>query len=202
MKTPPCLLFAALVFWGWQSDFLILGAVLGAGLEVSRVVKFRWELDDTDFNRIWSFCVLLNFGLIVYVFTNNEGEGLGGLRPGHTVAAAANATVLTSIRFLRWLPLTTYAFLLVQVFNVRPTVPLTAISLVLRWRRRHGEKTFAGHFADISYPYFFLCLSTPTPAGKIIFGACCFWRCGRCGASAINASAGASGWSCSWPCWR
>jgi transglutaminase-like putative cysteine protease len=158
MKTPPFILFAALIFWGWLSDFLVLGAVLGAVLEISRFIKFRWELDDTDFNRIWSFCVLLNIVLIVYVFTNNEEGGLGGMLHGHSVSVAANSTVLTSIRFLRWLPLTTYAFLLAQVFNARPTVPLTAISLVLRWRRRLGEKTFAGHYYDISYPYFFVCL--------------------------------------------
>ena len=158
MKTPPFLIFAALLFWGWLSDFLWAGAALGALLEISRFVKFRWELDDTDFNRIWSFCVLLNVVLVVYVFTNNDEGGMGAMLHGHTAVAVANSTVLTSIRFLRWLPLTTFPFLLVQVFNARPTVPLTAISLVLRWRRRQGEQTFAGRYVDISYPYFFVCL--------------------------------------------
>ena len=158
MKPPPLLLFAALLFWGWQSDFLITGAILGAVLELPRVVKFRWELDDTDFNRIWSFCFLLNVVLAGYVFTNNDAGGLNGMLHGNTVTTAANSSVLTATRFLRWLPLTTFAFLAAQVFNERPSVPLTAISLVLRWRRRHGDRAFAGRYLDISYPYFFVCL--------------------------------------------
>jgi hypothetical protein len=158
MKTPPLLLFAALLFWGARSDFLIAGTVMGALLEIARVVKFRWELDDTDFNRIWSFCVLLNIVLIGYVFTNNDAGGLSGMLHGNTINTAAKSSALTAIRFLRWLPLTTFAFVLAQAFNERPSVPLTAVSLVLRWRRRQGEKTFAGRYLDLAYPYFFVCV--------------------------------------------
>ena len=158
MKTPPFLLFAALLFWGWQSDFLIVGASLGALLELPRLVKFRWDLDDTDFNRIWSFCFLLNVVLAGYVFTNNDAGGLDGMLHGNTVTAAAKSAGLTTTRFLRWLPLTTFAFVAAQIFNERPSVPLTAISLVLRWRRRHGDRAFAGRYQDISYPFFFVCV--------------------------------------------
>jgi hypothetical protein len=156
MRTPPLLLFATLLFWGWLSDLLIVGAVMGALLEWSRSLKFRWELDDTDFNRIWSFCVVLNLVLIGYVFTNNDAGGLNGTRPGRTVTAVANSSVLTAIRFLRWLPMTTFPFMLAQAFNARPSVPLTAISLVLRWRRRQGDRAFAGRYLDISHAYFFV----------------------------------------------
>ncbi len=177
MKTPPFLLFAALLFWGWLSDFLIVGASLGALLEISRVVKLRWELDDTDFNRIWSFCVLLNIVLVGYVFTNNDEGGINAMLHGNTASAAAKSTVLTAIRFLRWLPLTTFAFLLAQAFNARPSVPLTAVSLVLRWRRRQGDRAFAGRYVDLSYPYFFVCvfaagIHTNTGARIYFFGQC------------------------------
>lgn len=159
MKTPPFLLFATLLFWGWLSDFLWVGAAMGALLELSRVIKFRWELDDTDFSRIWSFCVLLNIILIVYVFTNNDGQGLGGGAHGNRVIAAANAAEQTSIRFLRWLPMTTFPFLLAEVFNVRPSVPLTVISFLLRWRsRRQGDTSLPPNYAEVSYPFFFVCL--------------------------------------------
>lgn len=154
MKTPPLLLLATLLFWGWLSDLLIVGAVMGTLLELSRFVKFRWELDDTDFNRIWSFCVVLNLVLIGYVFTNNDAGGPGG----NTINNAAKSSVLTAIRFLRWLPMTTFPFMFAQAFNERPSVPLTAISLVLRWRRRHGDRAFAGRYLEISHSYFFVCL--------------------------------------------
>jgi len=43
MKTPPLLLGAALVFWGWQTGFLLVGLLLGAALEGARAIKARWE---------------------------------------------------------------------------------------------------------------------------------------------------------------
>ena len=69
------LLGAALLFWGWQADFLIVGASLGVVLESSRVIRARWDLDDADFNHIWCLCVLLVVALAGYVFTTNEAGG-------------------------------------------------------------------------------------------------------------------------------
>lgn len=158
MKTPPFLLLAALLFWGWQSDFLLIGAVMGVVLEAVRFTRFRWELDDADFSRIWGFCTVLNVALIAYVFTNNEAGGLNGMLHGNAAATAANASVLTATRFFRWLPMTTFAFMVAQAYNLRPSVPLTGISLVLRWRRRKGDEAFTGRYLNISYPYFIICL--------------------------------------------
>jgi hypothetical protein len=170
MKPPPFLMFATLLFWGWQADFLITGVILGAVLELPRVLKFRWDLDDADFNRIWSFCDLLFVAMTAYVMTNNNQGGLSGVLHGShpNTDDTLSADALSSSRFLRWLPMTLYAFILAQVFNERPTVPLTAISMVLRWRRRKGERTFMGRYVDVSYPYFMACLLAagihPNPA--------------------------------------
>jgi hypothetical protein len=159
MKPPPFLLFAALVFWGWLTDFFLASLVMGALLESARHTRFRWALDDADFNRIWSFCVLLNVALAAYVFTTNDaGGGLNGLLHGNTALNAVNSSAQTATRFFRWLPLTTFAFIAAQSFNERPSVPLTSVSLVLRWRRRQGDRAFAGQHHDISYPYFIVCL--------------------------------------------
>ena len=159
MKMPPFLLFAALLFWGWQSGFFIVGAVLGVILESARFVQARWELDDADFNRIWSFCVLLNVALAGYVFTTNDaGGGFNGMVHGNTAVNVANSGAATATRFLRWLPMTTFAFMVAQIFNARQSVPLTAVSLVLRWRRRRGDRALAGHYVNISFPYFIVCL--------------------------------------------
>lgn len=89
------MLFAALLFWGWQTDFLFIGVALGMALELPRFVKFRWELDDTDFNRISSFCIVLNIALMGYVFTNNDAGGASAMLHGNTVAAAAKSGALT-----------------------------------------------------------------------------------------------------------
>ena len=55
MRTPPLLLGATLLFWGWQSDYIVAGEVMGAILESARLVKVRWELADEDLSRIWIF---------------------------------------------------------------------------------------------------------------------------------------------------
>src|SRR6185437_10431642 len=75
MKTPPFLLGATLLFWGWQTDFLIPGVIMGAVLEGARYVKNRWDLTDEDFKRIWTFCALLFLAAAVYAFADNGGPG-------------------------------------------------------------------------------------------------------------------------------
>ena len=161
MKTPPLILLATLLFWGWQSNLVVYGAIAGVLLEASRWIKFRWDLDDTDFNRIWSFCGLMAVVLAAYVFTNNdEGGGVRGMfqqGPAGLRNASISTQVATTTVF-RWMPLILLPFILAQAYNVRSTVPLTAISLVLRVRRRRGEQTWVGRYVDMSYPYFFLCV--------------------------------------------
>jgi transglutaminase-like putative cysteine protease len=54
--------------------------------------------------------------------------------------------------------MTFFAFIAAQAFNLRESVPLTAISIVLNWRRRKGDHAFEGHYLNFSYPYFIACL--------------------------------------------
>lgn len=155
MKPPPFLLLAGLLFWGWLSGFLLVGAIMGVLVELPRFIRFRWDLDDADFSRIWSFCTLLTIALAAYVFTTND-EG-GGVQ-GHVVQNVMSSGVVAATRFLRWLPMTMFAFIAAQVFNDRPSVPLTGISIVLRWRRRKGDQAFAGRYLNMSWPYFIVCV--------------------------------------------
>jgi hypothetical protein len=160
MKTPPFLLLAALLFWGWQSHLLLYGALAGLVLEAARICKPRWDLEDGDFLRIWSLCTLVLVALGAYVFTtNSEGGGLSGMFQG--VAGLRNATASSSAAttsVLRWLPLIFFLFIGAQVYNVRPTVPLASMSLVLRLRRRRGDTGLAGRYVDLSHAYFMLCI--------------------------------------------
>ena len=182
MKTPPFLLFAALLFWGWLSGFLVVGALMGLLLEAARFTRFRWDLDDADFSRIMGFCTVLNLALIAYVFANNQLIGLKNPEGGAPATDVANAAGLTATRFFCWLPMTTFAFILAQAFNVRESAPLTGISLVLRWRRRRGDEAFAGRYLNVSYPYLIICLFAagihPNPGTQTYFwglGALLIW---------------------------
>ena len=43
---------AALLFWGWQTGFLVAGLAMAAVVEARSVVAVRWDFSRTDFNRI------------------------------------------------------------------------------------------------------------------------------------------------------
>ena len=199
MKTPPFLLLAALIFWGWQSGLLLFGAIMGLVLESSRFIKARWDLTGEDFRRLWNFSTLLALTLVVYVFTTNEEVGgLNGLLHSSAVVAARNAGI-SATTFLRWLPMTLFLFVAAQMFSERGAVPLSAISVLIR-RRRKGS-TEAERNVDVSYPYFMVCLfppaSTPTKGHTPIFGDkpfCSRGRCGRCVRGALALSSGFALW--------
>jgi protein-glutamine gamma-glutamyltransferase len=164
MKTPPFLLLAALLFWGWQSGLLIAGAAMGVVLESARFLKVRWDLSDADFRRILTFCTVLAFATVVYAFTSNEeGGSLGGLLTGP--AAMHNASVTSaraSSAFFRWLPMTLFLFAAAQLFSTREKIPWTAISFYARDRARRDQASGivapSGGGLNVSYPYFIICL--------------------------------------------
>ena len=155
MKMPPFLLLATLVFWGWQSGLLWAGVALGVVLESPRFIKARFDLADEDFRRIWNLCTVLTLALAAIVFTTND-EG-GGVINNPTVSNASNATVHTATTLLRWLPMTLFLFVAAQKFSERGAIPLAAISLTYRWRRKDGEAA-QKRDVDVSYPYFIVCL--------------------------------------------
>jgi len=140
MKTPPFVLGVTLLFWGWQTDFLWEGVLMGLVLETSRFVKLRWDLSDDDFKRIWTFCALLFLAAAVYAFADNGGpEGFGRFFGGPNVASereAGSASAKTAAALIRWLPMIVFLFMSAQAFSTRQEIPLHTISLILqrRWK--------------------------------------------------------------------
>jgi protein-glutamine gamma-glutamyltransferase len=166
MKTPPFLLAAALLFWGWQAGFLIAGAIMAVVLESSRFIKARWDLSDDDFARIWTFCTLLFLAAFVFAFANNAGPASFGKlfeNPGFTAErVAGNTSALTAVALIRWLPMIFFLFIAAQLFSPREGIPLETISLIL-WRRRKkarkaGRSLPPTRNVNVSYPYLVTCL--------------------------------------------
>jgi len=162
MKPPPFLLGAALVFWGWQSDFLLPGLLMGLILECARVVRLRWEFSDEDFSRVWTFCALLFLGVGVYAFTANEGlSNFGGLLSNPDLRTQRNAgvsTARTAAAMFRWLPMIFFPFIAAQYFSTRGNIPLATISLILRrrWKRakKLGQPPPPARDVNAAYPFF------------------------------------------------
>jgi protein-glutamine gamma-glutamyltransferase len=170
MKPPPFLLGATLLFWGWQTDHLIAGAVMAALLESAQWLKARWEFTDQDFRRIWVFCALLLLTVGVYAFTATGGptDFLGFLQnptPSNerTVGVAGVRAVAA---WLRSLPMVFFLFVAAQTFNTREGIPPETISLLMRWRwqraRKQGRPLPLAPNVNVSFGYFAACLFAAT----------------------------------------
>ncbi len=162
MKPPPFLLSITLLFWGWQSDLFLPGALMAVILESALVFKSRWDFSEDDFSKTWSFCSLVLLAVIVFAFTNNDGPSsfanlFDDLRPANT-SSATNASSQTAAQTIRWLPMIFFPFLAAQTFSTHEAIPLTAISLILRrrWRKAKqlGQPTPVARGFNIGYPYF------------------------------------------------
>src|SRR5215210_2207567 len=106
LNTPPLLLAAALLLWGWQTGFVFFAAVMALLVEVSRLSTARWELSQTDYNRIWNLCAVLFLGIAVYCFASNDGVGsVAGMfdNPAQRSAAVIKTTRSVLLLF-EWLP--------------------------------------------------------------------------------------------------
>ena len=170
MKTPPFLLSAVVLFWGWQSHLLIPATLMAAVIESPRWLKARWDFSDEDFNRIWTFCALLALAATVYAFSMNEGpanfSGFFKHPDLKTERGIGTSTARTAALVLRWLPMIFFLFLNAQLFSTREGIPLQTISLILRrrWKqaKKRGLQLVEPRPVNVSYPYFALCLVSAT----------------------------------------
>ena len=166
MKPPPFLLGAALLFWGWQTDYLAASAVIAVVLESARWVKPRWDLGDEDFRRIWVFCALLLLAVAVYAFTSTGGPAdfIGFLQDpsmaNHRSSGVASARAVAI--WLRALPMVFFLFIAAQTFNVREGIPPETISLLMHWRwqpvRKGGQSSPQAPNVNVAFAYFATCL--------------------------------------------
>jgi protein-glutamine gamma-glutamyltransferase len=166
MKTPPMLVGAALLFWGWQTGFFVVAALMAVVLEGSRFIKLRWELRSDDFIRIWVFCTLLLLASAAYAFASNNGPtNFRGLFANGGLAASSNlgnVSAKTAVLLIRWLPLVFFLFVAAQVFSTQEGIPLEASALLLRTRwkklKRPSQPTTAARAVNVAYIYFIVCL--------------------------------------------
>lgn len=166
MKPPPLLLGAALLFWGWQSEFLVVGACLAALVEGARLVKERWEFSNDDLARIWTFCSVLLLAALLYAFTENEGPAsFSNLfqNPSVTTQTGAGASsARTASALFRWMPMLFFPFIAALAFSTRTAVPLTVFSYILQRRlkraKAQGRLLPPVREVSVDYPYFAVCL--------------------------------------------
>ncbi|HMA90388.1 MAG TPA: transglutaminase domain-containing protein [Burkholderiales bacterium] len=130
---PPFVLGAALVFWGWQTHNLLVGALLGALAEAPRFISYRLELSEADYRRVGDFCTAL-FAAAGALLVATRGL------PRGVVAT------------LQWLPALLAPLVLAQRFGATGTVRLSALFYTVR-RRKARDPGFADPAVDLSGAY-------------------------------------------------
>jgi transglutaminase-like putative cysteine protease len=144
VSTPPLLLGAAVMFWGWQTGFLLPAAGVALVLEGARSVAWRLDLSRQDFNRVSDLCAVLFAGSAVYLFT--AGGGTRG------VGATRAITVL-----FQWLPLLVAPLVACQAYSAVGKVDQSAFFWALR-KKTPAEPGGSPGALDLAYPYATLCV--------------------------------------------
>jgi len=149
---PPLLLGAALLFWGWQTGFLLLALPLAILIEAARALTWRLELSATDFHRLTDLCTLLIVVSGVYLFaTTGTSRVVDGPRA---------MTLL-----FQWLPFLLFPLVASQLYSAAGKVPLTAFFWALRRQAARAPETQSGH-VDLGYLYFALCILSASAANR------------------------------------
>lgn len=150
MKTPPWLMGAVLLFWGWENGFLVWGAILAAALEGARFTRTRWDFSNADLNRISDLCAALFLGVALLLYSTQE-------------------RLLFVFKLAQWLPLCFFPLMLAQAYGNCASMPLSVFWWLLR---RSPTSPTARKSYNISYCYFALCLlaaSSATQANRYFY---------------------------------
>ena len=121
MSLPPLIAGAALLFWGWQSDSLLVAAPLALALEAPRWLRLRYALDAADYARVADLCTVFFVGLAVMLaFDRGVAHGVIGA--------------------FRWLPAVLAPILLAQRLGEDDRIPLTALFRYLRKQKQRNPE--------------------------------------------------------------
>lgn len=145
-STPPFMIGAALLFWGYEVDWLLIAAPMAAAVEAARWLGAKWDFSDKDLNRIWDLCMVLMLGALIVQFTAIDSRD--GAR----------------YQFFQWFPLIFLPLILGQAYGNRERFPKSAFS----WSARKNQPATGdkAQTIDVGYAYFAVCLISAGAANK------------------------------------
>jgi hypothetical protein len=112
MKASPFLLGSSLLFWGWQSGFVVPAIVLAFMLESARLIRWRLPISDKAFARLFDLSALILLVIVAYHFT-----------VGHFPQSL--------FLIFQWLPLILFPLVCTQVYSTGNQINIGAASLIL-----------------------------------------------------------------------
>jgi transglutaminase-like putative cysteine protease len=161
MKTPPLMLGAAALFWGWQTGLYIPAAIMAALMEGRRLTNIRVSLGLKEYRWIWNLCALVFLGAGVYAFT--AGGGPAGF-----------------FTLIQWLPVIFLPMATAQVYGVSDKIEMAAFSLLFRNVRSRGPGDEPAS-ANLTYPYLAMIIGAASAANVrsvwfyVFLGAVSMW---------------------------
>lgn len=165
------MLGAALLFWGWQTDWLWLGAVAAVAIESAHGLKARWHFSQLDLDRVWNLCVVLFLGGCLHAFLSSDNlSAVSDLLRDNTISsriATLNQSKRSLFQLLQWLPVMFLPVALAQAFSAQAQFELSTFSW---WLRRKRAERAAGQFGriglNVGFPYFGCCLFSASAANQ------------------------------------
>ena len=134
---PPLLTLACLLIWGWRTDFLLFGLVMGILLELPAFIRWRIDFSDKDVNQIVDLSGLLFFIATIYLFVNYGARGI--------------------YKVLETAPFTLFLMLLTQRYSTGNKIKTSALfASIRRLGQQAGDDLL--YEVDISLSYLFICL--------------------------------------------
>ncbi len=122
INPPPRLLIGAtLLFWGAISGRPFIGLLMALVAESSQWLKWRWDFDDAAIAKAWQLALILSVGLLVLMLVDGEREQLMPMLIG-------------------WFPALVLPLYLAQMFGLRDSIPLSALSFFAASRRERNKR--------------------------------------------------------------
>lgn len=122
INPPPRLLIGAtLLFWGAMTGRPLVGLVMALVVECHQWLRWRWDFDDAAIARAWQLSLMLCVGLLILMLIDGEREKLMPI-------------------LIIWLPALLLPVQLSQVFGLRSSIPLSALSFFAARRRERNQR--------------------------------------------------------------
>jgi len=134
---PPFTIAAALLIWGWQTEFLVFALPMIILIEMSHWLAWRWPISNREFNIVSDLSGVIFFIVVVYIFTSYGAKGI--------------FTILSIVPFILFL------LVVLQQYSEQGRIKVSALFVSLR---RLDPKTSpeADAEVDLSLPYIVLCI--------------------------------------------
>jgi len=142
VNTPPFLLAAAALFWGYETDNWLVAAASAALLEAPRYIARRWQLESAEFNRVADFCTVLLLAIATYLYFT-----------------FGNPRAITLL--FQWMPVIVLPLALAQAWSTARALDLS----VLFWSLRRNPMRRAVKL-NLGYPAFVLWLLAASAANR------------------------------------